>query len=80
MKDNNFIVLWIDSCINGPSGLLAYEDREVVARTEIDEIVAATWILRCLANPLCKGSGEVLKAINDHRSRIYKNRIKEDKP
>lgn len=57
------------SIIEGPGGMNAYEDREVVAFSESDRVRAAFWTMRCLANPECEGSQEAIEAILARRNR-----------
>lgn len=68
MSEKEFdIAEWIKRCVEGPAGLLDYEKYEWALRNESDEITAANWIIRCLANPICKDSEKVLEAIQEHR-------------
>jgi hypothetical protein len=58
------ITAWVYRRIFGPGGLEDFENHEIVDwGDKPDRIVAAHWILRCLANPRCEGSAEVLDAI-----------------
>lgn len=61
---------WINSIINGPAGMNDFERHELVLWLESDRYCAASWAIRCLANPLCEGSGEVLAAIIEQRERV----------
>lgn len=61
---------WIKRCIEGTSGLLSFEKYELAVRLESDEVVAADWIIRCLANPNNEGSEDVLQAIIQRREDI----------
>lgn len=54
---------WIGRIINGGTGFKAWEDREcVIFHTSREEGIAA-FVIRCLGNPRCEGSKEVLSAI-----------------
>lgn len=58
---------FIEQIINGPTGLAVMEDREFMVHHKPDRIVTAAFVIRCLANPLCNGSAEVLQAIMNKR-------------
>lgn len=64
------IAEWIKRCIEGTGGLLSFEKHEMAVRLASDEVVAADWIIRCLANPNNEGSGDVLQAIIQRREDI----------
>lgn len=61
---------WIKNVIEGSGGLLDYERHEWAVRNYSDEITAAIWVIKCLGNPKCEGSAEVLKAILDRRKEM----------
>lgn len=64
---------YVDKIINGPGGWLAYVDREGVS--DEGPVGVATFVLRCLANLDCEGSGEVVEAIAQVRNeRAWKRR------
>lgn len=69
-KKPDFIYEWIKKCIEGTGGLLNYEKYEWAIRNDTDEMTAACWIIRCLANPESKGSEEVLQAIIERRKEL----------
>lgn len=71
-ENNIDIAEWIKKCIEGPTGMLAFERYEWAIRLESNEICAASWIIRCLANPKCEGSKEVLDAIMERRKEVSK--------
>lgn len=58
---------WIERIITGPGGMEAYEHHEVVSWNVPDRQAAIGWALRCLANPQCEGSAQVLAAIQERR-------------
>ena len=61
---------WIHELISGPGGLHDYEAHEwAEPRIDRDEAVAA-YVIRCLGNPGCEGSAELLQAIADHRAKV----------
>jgi hypothetical protein len=67
------ITEWCEKVIEGPSGMNAYEEREFVSWFKSDRVAAAEWVIRCLANPKCEGSAEVLEAIMEHRKELIEN-------
>ena len=64
------IAAWIHRIISGPTGLETYEEREFVIWHIPPYEVAATWVIRCLANPDCEGSQQVLDSILARRARV----------
>jgi hypothetical protein len=56
------IQFWIKDLLEGPGGLRDFEDHEIVVWPEgwTDRYVAAEWIVRCLGNPRCEGSREIV--------------------
>jgi len=63
MSETTDIATWIREMIEGPAGMNECEHREWVIWHVSERVAAASWIVRCLANPKNAGSGEVLKAI-----------------
>jgi hypothetical protein len=61
---------WINQIINGPAGMNDFERHELVDWLESDRYCAASWAIRCLANPHCEGSQEVLDAVIEQRERV----------
>lgn len=59
---------WIYRVIKGPTGFETWEDRECVIFHNSREEDIAAFVIRCLANPLCDGSKEVLDAILEQRN------------
>ncbi len=57
---------WSERIIHGPGGLTDYLDYEMGVVTD-ERVSAVEWALRCLANPACEGSAEVLLAITARR-------------
>ncbi len=55
------------ACILGSGGMNDYEEHELVVWHNPDRVAAAHWMLKCLANPACKGSAEALAGIIAHR-------------
>lgn len=74
-KKTDFIYEWIKKCIEGTGGLLNYERYEWAIRNDTDEMTAASWIIRCLANPKSEGSEEVLQAIIERRKELSKGEV-----
>jgi hypothetical protein len=64
------ITAWIRDIIEGSGGMNQFEDREMVIWHVPERIAAATWAIRCLATPRCKGSAEVLAAILERRRKL----------
>ena len=60
---------WIDRVINGPSGMNSFEQHELVVWHCGEREAAANWIIRCLANPQCEGTEDVLHAIMEQRAK-----------
>lgn len=66
---------WTKHIIESNGGLISMDDREGVGSFEVPrgEGVAsgvAGYVIRCLANPECKGSEEVLAAIIERRENL----------
>ncbi len=61
--------------IEGPGGMNDYEDHEMVVWHNSDRVAAAHWMLKCLANPDCKGSEEAVAAILEARSRKIREKL-----
>lgn len=64
---------WIDQAINGGGGFLSYEEHEFVIFHVPREQAVAEWVIRCLANPDCEGSKEVLDSILEQRENKSEN-------
>jgi len=64
------IVNWINRVIKGPGGFVSWEDHEFVIHHASREESIAAFVIRCLANPGCQGSGDVLRAIITQRVSI----------
>jgi hypothetical protein len=64
------IAAWIRDIIEGSGGMDQFEEREMVIWHVSERIAAASWAVRCLANPRCKGSAEVLAAIIARREKV----------
>lgn len=58
---------WIHEMIEGSGGMNDFEAHELVIWHEDERVAAARWIIRCLGNPRCAGSDEVLQAIMQRR-------------
>lgn len=65
---------WTERIIEGPGGLNAFEEREMVEFHISDRLAACRWTVRCLANPDCKGAAEVMDAIQRRREAILASR------
>lgn len=64
------IAEWATRIIEGTGGMNAKELYEWVIFHDSDRVAAAKWTLRCLANPECEGSAEVLQAIMERREKV----------
>lgn len=64
------ITEWVNQVINGPGGMNEFEAHEMVMWNDTERVSAAIWVLRCLANPACYGSEEVLQAIQERRAEL----------
>ena len=60
---------WVNRIINGTGGFKSWEDHEIVIHNSREESIAA-FVVRCLANPACEGSKEVLDLIAENRHRL----------
>ncbi|MDZ5711613.1 hypothetical protein [Jeotgalibacillus haloalkalitolerans] len=58
---------WIKEKLEGSGGLNDYRYYEMAVFDGTPEREGATWILRCLGNPECEGSQEVLDSIIENR-------------
>lgn len=61
---------WISQVIDGSGGFKVWEDSEWVIHHKSREYSIAAWVIRCLANPKCEGSKQVLRSINRHRKEV----------
>jgi len=59
---------WINRVIKGSAGFETWEDREGIIFHNSREEGIAAFVIRCLANPLCDGSEDVLAAILEQRN------------
>ncbi len=64
------IAAWVHEVIEGPGGMNEFERHELVSWFDEDRVAGAKWVLRCLANPGCEGSQEVLDAILLRRAEV----------
>lgn len=58
--------------IEGPGGMNDFERYEIVVFHNSERVAAAVWTLRCLANPECEWSQEVIDHILAVRERKRK--------
>jgi hypothetical protein len=66
----NPLLSWIDRIIEGPTGFKAWEENEWVIFHWPRECGIAHFVIRCLANPACEGSQEMLDEIMAQRKRL----------
>lgn len=59
---------WVNNTIKGGGGFLSWEQHEIVIHHSSREESIAAFVIRCLANPGCEGSGDVLRQIIDQRA------------
>ena len=64
---------WVKDIIEGPQGMNSFQRHEMVIWNEPERIAAANWVLRCLANPSCEGSGQMLHAILERRKNAMRS-------
>ena len=64
------ITNWIHRVIKGCGGFEVWEDREGIIFHNSREEGIAEFVVRCLANPSCEGSKEVLDAIQEQRAAV----------
>ena len=61
---------WVNRIIKGMGGFLSWETHEFPIYHSSREESIAAFVLRCLANPGCDGSAEVLGEILRHRKSL----------
>jgi hypothetical protein len=62
------IKYWIDDVISRPGGWESWNERELYDSHEKSrDHSVVEFFIRCLANPKCEGSEEVLNLIIEHR-------------
>jgi hypothetical protein len=61
---------WCQTVIEGGGGMISWQSHEMVIFDSAydDRTHAAAFVLRCLANPRCAGSEEILRLIHDRRA------------
>jgi hypothetical protein len=60
---------WVNSVINGIGGFNSWEEHEIVIHNSREESIAG-FVIRCLANPACEGSKEIIEAIISERAKM----------
>lgn len=60
---------WIHEIIDGIGGFHDYERYEMPIETMPHDEAVAVWVIKCLGNPKCFGSDDVLQIITDHRGK-----------
>jgi len=61
------ILEFSEKIITGVGGLHDFEYYEMATPNYDRDVVVAIWVMKCLANPLCDGSDEVIQAIIEKR-------------
>ena len=63
------IKLWVKRILGQGGGFASFVRHEGggIGRADV-----AAWVIRCLANPTCEGSQEVLDAIVAHRAEVLR--------
>lgn len=69
-KPNINIEKWLGRIIHGTGGFKNCEKYEAMLHHISREYSIAEWVIRCLANPECEGSNEVIEAIIKQRSAL----------
>jgi hypothetical protein len=64
------IAEWCRDIIDGPGGMIDQEAHKLVIYHVPDRVAAVMFAVRCLANPRCAGSAEVLAAIGERRADV----------
>lgn len=59
---------WISNIIEGTAGFKVCEEREIMIHHISRIHSVSAWTIRCLANPECEGSKEVLDSIIKQRN------------
>ena len=72
-QPENFIEAWLDKIINGSGGFEDMEEHEFCVFAD-REVAIAEFVIRCLANPNCEGSEEILSSIIKQRSKPTTNK------
>lgn len=63
------IKTWVNNIVNGPTGFKVQEDREYIVYHD-REIGVAEFVIRCLANPACDGSQQIIDSIIERRAEL----------
>lgn len=63
------ITEWIKKIVAGPTGFESCEEHEFMIHHISRNHSVADWVIRCLANPDCKGSAKVLEGIMEQRKK-----------
>lgn len=66
----NILEEFSERIITGVGGLHDYERCEMATPKYDRDVATVIWAIKCLANPKCKGSEEVLQAIIDRRKSL----------
>jgi len=66
------ILEFSEKIITGVGGLHDFEYHEMATPNYDRDVTVAIWVIKCLANPLCEGSDEAIKAIIEKRSEEIK--------
>lgn len=64
---NDLMPQWVKRIITGIGGFMAWEDNVYVDLYNTREEAIALFVIRCLANPDCNGSEQVLQEIIENR-------------
>lgn len=54
---------WVAECVTGGGGFQAFEAHEMPLFRQERDVELASFVVRCLANPGCHGSRDVLQAV-----------------
>lgn len=61
---------WVEQVVTGGGGFQSFEAHEMPLWAHERDVELAAWVIRCLANPGCEGSAEVLAAIAERRADV----------
>lgn len=69
---------WIKEIIDGTGGFKNCEEYEVMVHHVNREVSIAGWVIRCLGNPECEGSQDVLDSIIERRKEVLGKQTKQN--
>jgi hypothetical protein len=70
MSRTDNVADFAEAIVEGPGGMNDYERHELVVWAYPERVEAVIWAMKCLANPHCEGSSEMLEAIQERRTKL----------